>query len=104
MRCAQPRATGHIGGHLICDVRAFQSRPHCVPLCAVFATQSDSLEQLKVIVTARDANLGTEALKQLRTEEGVHAENLDFHQLDITDQTSIDNFAKYVQQKYNGAW
>ncbi|CAF0920108.1 unnamed protein product [Brachionus calyciflorus] len=51
-----------------------------------------------VYLTARNEDLGLKAVKDL--------ENLglsvQFHQLDIDDQESIDKFAKYIKEKYNG--
>jgi len=55
-----------------------------------------------VVVTARDESLGKQASHSLVSSEGVKKENLDFHQLDITDAKSIDEFGKYVEQKYGG--
>lgn len=49
-------------------------------------------------LTARDVDRGKEAVKKLES-LGFKPQ---FHQLDITDQKSIDCFAEYIRNKYNG--
>jgi len=50
-----------------------------------------------VILTARDAKLGEEAIKSLGSDS-----NIEFHQLDITNEKSLDEFASYLKKKFNG--
>ncbi|XP_002734822.1 carbonyl reductase [NADPH] 1-like [Saccoglossus kowalevskii] len=51
-----------------------------------------------VYLTARDEERGKKAVEDLE-EEGLHPK---FHQLDITNQKSIDNLQKYLKDKYGG--
>lgn len=54
---------------------------------------------LKIVyLTARDVRKGEEAVKKLK-EEGL---NPLFHQLDITDRKSVENFAKHLKEKHCG--
>ena len=47
---------------------------------------------------ARNEDLGRKALNELE-KEGV---KVNYHQLDIDDINSINSFAKYLKDKYNG--
>ena len=47
---------------------------------------------------ARDESAGKQAVDEFR-QEGV---NVNFHQLDIDDLSSIKNFASYIKEKYGG--
>ncbi|XP_002734817.1 carbonyl reductase [NADPH] 1-like [Saccoglossus kowalevskii] len=51
-----------------------------------------------VYLTARDEGRGRKAVENLE-KEGLHPK---FHQLDITNQESIDNLQKYLKDKYGG--
>ncbi|KFK36748.1 hypothetical protein AALP_AA4G164900 [Arabis alpina] len=51
---------------------------------------------LTVILTSRDENVGVEAAKILQ--EGGF--NVDFHRLDILDSCSIQDFCKWIKEKY----
>nr|AFJ66193.1 hypothetical protein 7G9.11 [Boechera stricta] len=51
---------------------------------------------LTVILTSRDENVGVEAAKVLQ--EGGF--NVDFHRLDILDSSSIQDFCKWIKEKY----
>lgn len=51
---------------------------------------------LTVILTSRDENVGVEAAKILQ--EGGF--NVDFHRLDILDPSSIQEFCKWIKEKY----
>ncbi|XP_002734818.1 carbonyl reductase [NADPH] 1-like [Saccoglossus kowalevskii] len=51
-----------------------------------------------VYLTARDEERGKKAVEDLE-KEGLHPK---FHQLDITNQKSIDNLQKYLKDKYGG--
>lgn len=51
---------------------------------------------LTVILTSRDENVGVEAAKILQ--EGGF--NVDFHRLDILDLSSIQEFCKWIKEKY----
>eukprot|EP01023_Acetabularia_acetabulum_P056401 TRINITY_DN6549_c0_g1_i2.p1 TRINITY_DN6549_c0_g1~~TRINITY_DN6549_c0_g1_i2.p1 ORF type:complete len:287 (-),score=45.52 TRINITY_DN6549_c0_g1_i2:16-876(-) len=52
-------------------------------------------QELHVILTARDPKLGTKAAEDIKG-------HVTFHQLDITDQTSVDSFATWLKNKYGG--
>jgi len=54
---------------------------------------------LNVILTARDPKLGQEAIDKLKAEKTT---NVTFHQLDITDKSSIDRFATYLSNTHGG--
>ena len=47
---------------------------------------------MKVVLTARDPSLGKQAVEKLRNESGLN--NIEFHQLDITKEDTIDDLAK----------
>jgi len=49
-----------------------------------------------VILTSRNESLGLNSVNKLK-EEGL---NVDYHQLDVVDDNSIDNAYKYVENKY----
>lgn len=51
---------------------------------------------LTVILTSRDENVGVEAANILQ--EGGF--NVDFHRLDILDSSSIQEFCKWIKEKY----
>lgn len=51
-----------------------------------------------VYLTSRDINRGKQAVEKLK-EQGL---NPKFHQLDITDQTSVDKFRDYIKTTYGG--
>ncbi|XP_044493079.1 (+)-neomenthol dehydrogenase [Mangifera indica] len=53
---------------------------------------------LTVILTSRDTNVGLEAAKVLQ--EGGF--NVDVHQLDIVEQSSIEEFCEWIREKYGG--
>uniref|UniRef100_A0A5B6ZVN0 Short-chain dehydrogenase/reductase n=1 Tax=Davidia involucrata TaxID=16924 RepID=A0A5B6ZVN0_DAVIN len=57
-----------------------------------------AIHGLTVILTSRDAGVGDEATKVLQ-EGGL---NVFFHQLDVTDPSSIKVFAEWVKQNYGG--
>ncbi|CAA0827313.1 NAD(P)-binding Rossmann-fold superfamily protein [Striga hermonthica] len=57
-----------------------------------------ALHGLTVILTSRDPGVGEEAAKVLQ-EGGL---NVVFHQLDIVDPRSIENFVEWVRDKYGG--
>ncbi|KAK6920165.1 Short-chain dehydrogenase/reductase SDR [Dillenia turbinata] len=52
-----------------------------------------------VVLTARDEKKGLEALEKLKLESGI-SENVIFHQLDVTDQSSVDAFADFIKAKF----
>jgi carbonyl reductase 1 len=56
------------------------------------------ITNLTIINKARDTELGLNACKELE-KEGVKVK---FHQLDIDNQESIETFAKYIKDTYNG--
>jgi len=51
---------------------------------------------LHVILTSRDAKLGEEAL------QSINKPNVEFHQLDLNDQKSVEHFAQFIKDKYKG--
>ena len=53
---------------------------------------------LTVVLTSRDSNVGVEAAKVLQ-EGGL---NVVFHQLDVLDPSSANQFAVWLQQTYGG--
>ena len=53
---------------------------------------------LTVVLTSRDTNVGLEAAKVLQ-EGGL---NVFFHQLDVLDPLSINEFADWLQKNYGG--
>jgi NAD(P)-dependent dehydrogenase (short-subunit alcohol dehydrogenase family) len=52
---------------------------------------------LKVLLTARDRNKGKSAAYQLHEKEGL---DVNFYELDVSDQNSISNLAKDVDKQY----
>jgi NAD(P)-dependent dehydrogenase (short-subunit alcohol dehydrogenase family) len=55
-----------------------------------------------LLVTARNVELGNAAVSQLKNELGSDSSRLRFHQLDITDDTSIDRFADHIKKEHGG--
>ncbi|XP_044502131.1 (+)-neomenthol dehydrogenase [Mangifera indica] len=53
---------------------------------------------LTVILTSRDISVGLEAAKVLQ--EGGF--NIDIHQLDVLEQSSIEEFCEWIREKYGG--
>ena len=53
-----------------------------------------------VYLTARNSERGNFALEQLRHDNGL--QNVFFHQLDITDDESIENFKSFLIQNHGG--
>ena len=53
---------------------------------------------LTVILTSRDASVGVESIKVLQ-EGGL---DVDCHQLDVLDSSSIKQFADWLQEKHGG--
>lgn len=56
-------------------------------------------ENHSVYLTARNVDLGQQAVKDLAAQ---NVEGVKFHQLDIDNQSSIDTFAAYIKEKYGG--
>ncbi|CAI5467892.1 unnamed protein product [Closterium sp. Yama58-4] len=56
-------------------------------------------EGLTTVLTARDPGLGQEAVKKL---QGEGLQEVEFHQLDISDQSSIDSFARWLKDTHGG--
>ncbi|CAI5946348.1 unnamed protein product [Closterium sp. NIES-64] len=56
-------------------------------------------EGLTTVLTARDPGLGQEAAKKL---QGEGLQGVEFHQLDISDQSSIDSFARWLKDTHGG--
>ncbi|KAH9604086.1 hypothetical protein KSS87_010426 [Heliosperma pusillum] len=52
-----------------------------------------------VVLTSRDEKRGLEALENLKN-SGISSENLEFHQLDVTDPTSVSSLADFVKAKF----
>ncbi len=48
---------------------------------------------------ARNIDLGKEAIEKLNREEGL---NPNFHQLEINNDESVEEFSKYIARKYGG--
>jgi len=53
---------------------------------------------IQVILTARDTARGQEAVNQLKEQKA----DVKFHQLDLTDKNSIDQFAAHIKKTYGG--
>lgn len=53
---------------------------------------------LTVILTSRDISVGLEAAKVLQ--EGGFS--IDIHQLDVLEQSSIEEFCEWIREKYGG--
>jgi NAD(P)-dependent dehydrogenase (short-subunit alcohol dehydrogenase family) len=56
-------------------------------------------EGITVVLTARDATRGEEALESLKS-QGLH--NVNFHPLDVTSQESILALANWLRETYGG--
>ena len=54
---------------------------------------------MMALTKARNEELGNKALSELNK---LGLTNIRYHQLDIDNQQSIDNFAKYIKDKYQG--
>ncbi|CAA7035130.1 unnamed protein product [Microthlaspi erraticum] len=54
---------------------------------------------LTVVLTARNVDAGLEAAKSLTQQEGL---KVDFHQLDVTDSSSIREFGCWIKQTFGG--
>ncbi|XP_024007174.1 (+)-neomenthol dehydrogenase isoform X2 [Eutrema salsugineum] len=54
---------------------------------------------LTVVLTARNVDAGLEAVNSLRNQEGLR---VDFHQLDVSDSSSIKEFACWIKQTFGG--
>lgn len=54
---------------------------------------------LTVVLTARNVNAGVEAVTSLRHQEGL---KVDFHQLDVTDSSSIKEFGCWIKETFGG--
>jgi NAD(P)-dependent dehydrogenase (short-subunit alcohol dehydrogenase family) len=55
-----------------------------------------------IILTARNTKLGQEAFDTLSKKYSSTSSKLTFHQLDITDPKSIDNFIQWIKTERNG--
>lgn len=62
-------------------------------ICRQLATHG-----LTVVLTSRDANAGAESIKVLQ-EDGF---DVVYHQLDIVDDSSINQFIEWLQESYGG--
>ncbi|CAG9540122.1 unnamed protein product [Cercopithifilaria johnstoni] len=64
---------------------------------------AEKLHGAIVYLTARNEKLGTESLDKLIKELGnKRHSDIHFHQLDITDRNSCENFASYLKKEHNG--
>ncbi|XP_010544712.1 PREDICTED: (+)-neomenthol dehydrogenase-like [Tarenaya hassleriana] len=55
---------------------------------------------ITVVLTARSVNKGLEAVEKLKKEIGVSDQNLVFHQLDVTDTSSVTALAEFVKTRF----
>ncbi|CAA7023012.1 unnamed protein product [Microthlaspi erraticum] len=55
---------------------------------------------VKVVLTSRDEKRGLEAVETLKKEIGVSDQSLVFHQLDVSDPTSITSLAEFVKTQF----
>ncbi|VIO91364.1 Uncharacterized protein BM_BM10686 [Brugia malayi] len=64
---------------------------------------AEKLQTAIIYLTARNEKLGRESLDKLIKELGDNRHSdIRFHQLDITDHTSCENFASYLKKEHNG--
>jgi hypothetical protein len=49
-------------------------------------------------MTARNEKLGQESLEKIINKYPERVNDIIFHQLDITDKTSVDNFLKWIKE------
>ncbi|KAL8167089.1 hypothetical protein V2J09_008588 [Rumex salicifolius] len=61
-------------------------------------TRQLAVHGVTVILTSRDTNVGLEAAKVLQEADL----NVNFHQLDIVDPSSVQEFSDWIQQTYGG--
>ena len=57
---------------------------------------------LDIILTARNSKLGLDAVVSLSKKHSTSPSRMTFHQLDISDSNSIDQFIKWVKEERNG--
>ncbi|CAI0379913.1 unnamed protein product [Linum tenue] len=53
-----------------------------------------------VVLTARDENRGIQAVDDLKTNHGVSSDNIVYHQLDVTDSSSISSLADFIKTQF----
>ncbi|KAL9234455.1 hypothetical protein vseg_009326 [Gypsophila vaccaria] len=58
-----------------------------------------ALQGVVVVLTSRDEKRGLEALDSLK-KSGISSDNLEFHQLDVTDSSSVASLADFVKAKF----
>uniref|UniRef100_A0A0R3RHX5 carbonyl reductase (NADPH) n=1 Tax=Elaeophora elaphi TaxID=1147741 RepID=A0A0R3RHX5_9BILA len=64
---------------------------------------AEKLHDAVIYLTARNEKLGTESLDKVIKELGdKRHSDIRFHQLDITDRNSCENFASYLKKEHNG--
>uniref|UniRef100_A0A1I8EAR9 carbonyl reductase (NADPH) n=1 Tax=Wuchereria bancrofti TaxID=6293 RepID=A0A1I8EAR9_WUCBA len=64
---------------------------------------AEKLQTAIIYLTARNEKLGKESLDKLIKELGDNRHSdIRFHQLDITDRTSCENFASYLKKEHSG--
>ena len=63
-------------------------------ICRQLASQG-----VVVVLTARNEFRGKEALENLK-KSGIPSDNLEFHQLDVTDPSSVASLADFISAKF----
>ncbi|KAL9234451.1 hypothetical protein vseg_009322 [Gypsophila vaccaria] len=53
-----------------------------------------------VVLTSRDEIRGLEAVDKLRKSDGLCSDTLEYHQLDVTDPTSVASLADFIEAKF----
>ncbi|CAI0386640.1 unnamed protein product, partial [Linum tenue] len=53
-----------------------------------------------VVLTARDENRGIQAVDDLKSNHGVSPDNIVYHQLDVTDSSSIASLADFIKTQF----
>ncbi|CAL1357276.1 unnamed protein product [Linum trigynum] len=53
-----------------------------------------------VVLTARDENRGIQAVDDLKSNHGVSPDNIVYHQLDVTDSSSISSLADFIKTQF----
>ncbi|EFJ18692.1 hypothetical protein SELMODRAFT_419963 [Selaginella moellendorffii] len=64
--------------------------------------QGLALKGVTTILTSRDEQRGLAALNSLKKDQKINPETLHFHVLDVRSPSSIQNFAKWIETKFNG--
>ncbi|EFJ18538.1 hypothetical protein SELMODRAFT_112669, partial [Selaginella moellendorffii] len=64
--------------------------------------QGLALKGVMTVLTARDEQRGLAALNSLKQDQRINPATLQFHVLDVRSPSSIQNFAKWIENKFGG--